>query len=508
MAKSGTPFVLGAFISVLLAVAGNAYASPLLISSPQKRTTAGRFAGAADDFLSPRGYAGVVFDKWFSVFSFMEDRSTGPATDFENNEMAQLGFAARFGGLYTAVYYGGNAWKNLGTTSDGNIYNYTEQQVNFFSTDRTMRVYDSEPLLDTARFYRIYNEAALLIGFADMGFRLAYASNYQSFKLDEDFGVSAGIANLEFYKSYQTDFGRINPEITWGMARDFFPGLGVKPELKVDLNFFRNYYKTEKYAADGSTRGAEIVRSENYLDLGIGAALGGVTLHQADSFKLSADLEYSLRLLMYDNEYSYLNAAGSYEIGKFKGQRRNNGNLEDDSQNAHTVVPSLSASWSRDRLSLASRLGLDMVITGRNDSTLKVKTGSFDGTLVKDGPEEKTNVFQFNPVLDLGMRWELISGTLILNAGGVIRFGGLNLTSIQRKSYTQDVEDASAFKQITNRFTGASTSLLLGLTLNPSANIGFHVVCGVNTGTNAVTVFDTSRNGFMSFANVLATVQF
>jgi len=511
MTKRGTPFVLAiiSMLLVLLGAAGNLCASPLLISSPQKRSTAGRFAGAADDFISPRGYSSLNLDRWFGVFSFMEDRATGPRTDFNNTEMAQLGFAARFGGLYAAAYYGGNAWKALGETSSGNIYNFTEQQVNFFSANRSMRVYDSEPLLETARDYRIYNEAALLIGFLDMGFRLAYVTNYQTFKLNEDFGVNAGAGTMDFYKNYRTDFGRINPEIAWGMARDLIPDLGIKPELKVDLNFVQNYLQTERYVSSGVTNGKRVVRSENYLDLGISAALGGFTLYKADTLKLSADLEYTVRLLMYDNEYSYLNASGNYETGRFKGQSRNNGNLEDDRENAHTLIPSLSVSWAGDRLVLASRLGLDMLITGRYDSTLKLKTGSYDGTLLKDGPEDKTSAFKFNPVLELGMRWEIVSGKLFLNAGGVLGLGGLSFTKIQRKAYIQDIEDASrASTDINNSFSSASTGLRLGVTLNPTTNLGFHVLCGINTGANAINVFDITRSGLLSFANVLATVQF
>ncbi|MCL2880237.1 MAG: hypothetical protein FWF29_08345, partial [Treponema sp.] len=102
--KAGLFPVTAALLILLPSLNAKLYPDPLLISSPQNTSTAGRFNSDTDNFLSPRNYSGVNFDKWLGLISFSSGQK-----EYNYNEMAQLGFAAKFGGVYTAAYYGGNA---------------------------------------------------------------------------------------------------------------------------------------------------------------------------------------------------------------------------------------------------------------------------------------------------------------------------------------------------------------------------------------------------------------
>jgi len=495
-------------LTVLLPAGGGAYANPLFIVSPQKDATAARFTSSADDFISVRNYAGLDFNKWFGVVSF---RGNMPEANYPSNkkyttDMAQFGFATRFGSVYTGLYYGGNALTNLGKgLSNSNIFNYSEQEVD----GKTMRVYNVFPKLETSRDYLIRNEAAVLIGVADMGFRLSYLTSHQSIRIDEDFAVNTN-GTTTLYKSFRTDFGYINPELAWGMTRELIPGIGLKPELKVDVNLFRNYEKNEQYDSSGSSNGPEIVLSGNTLTLGINAVLGGFSLKKINDFNLSADFEYGYKLKFgVDNEFSYRDANNKYQAKKFKGLIRNSKQYGDDVDNIHTFIPSISASWHGGGLSLSSRLGVELTASFLQQTTLGLKKGG-EGDLVKDGQAVTINTFTVTPALDLGMIWSIVPDRLNLNMGGKLAFGAPSFTVRNEKWYDQGEEDASkAQKIIQDNFTngGATTKLFLGVTVSPIKNIALQAVCGVDTG-NSISLFNINTTGFLYFANILATVQF
>jgi len=497
--KSG---VLIFSLTLITLIAGfDLYANPVFITSPVKESTANRFSGNADNFLSVGSYNDVEFDKIFSVISF-----NSKYAKFSRVEMAQLGFAVKTDNLYTGFYYGGNAWKTFGdTTADGNIYNYSERNIN----NRSMRVYSVFPEIRTDRFNLIYNEAAVLFGFADMGLRFSYATNYQSLNLTEDFGVGFG-NNPDLYKSFYKEYGNINPTVTWGMAKDLLPGKGIKPSFAADFDFFRNSSRREAYLAGGTTNGQEVTFSGNYLLLGLTAGLGGYTLKEQDAFKLGSDFEYTVRMQMWNSEYSYRDENNNFHINKLKGGRVHNAvanSFGEDHQINHIITPSVNASFSADNLKLSARLGVPLTFWKREETFLGLKTGQFNGELVKNGRNDITRNYIVNPVFESGMKWEAIPGLFALNAGAVIDFGRVTLTRTDKKMFSQDVE-ISAEKVTRYSFEKASTELFLGICLTPTAKMELQAVCGVDTG-NVINVFNTDpTRGFIAFTNILATVRY
>ena len=117
--------VMAAF--VLLLCAPTVHADPQFsISSPLNSATLGLFASDADHFMSVRDYADLDFSKWLGIASYKRQRTTGNiAVDqklYESGNLAQLGFAARFGDLYVGASYIGNAWQDIGKlANDGNL---------------------------------------------------------------------------------------------------------------------------------------------------------------------------------------------------------------------------------------------------------------------------------------------------------------------------------------------------------------------------------------------------
>jgi len=477
---------------ILLVIATGVHAGPNFITSPQKEATAGQFWSDADLFMSPGRYSALEFNKIFSVVSFY-----GNHADFGNNSMAQLGAATKFGNLYTAFYYGGNAL-NIAP------HIYTETQNPFFGS-KTIRSYQIEPGDDFDGF-NPRNEIAVLFGFADMGFRVSFVSTYQVRNLNEDIVVRMS----EYYKSFQNEYGSLNPEIAWGMTKDLTP-IGIKPHVYLDVDFFRDYKKYEEYSgsspADG-TYGEFVERSNNMINLGLTAAMGAINLVKNDSFTLGLDLWYSLRMSLFDNEYSYLEDS-KFKIGNIKGVYDFFDDvLEERSEIRHSVTPYLFAFLPGERISFSAELGLGLGFGSFISTEVGILAGSSGASLEKNGLDISTSWIGFNPTLKLGMQWAIVPQKFFLNAGSHISFGSFTLGTIETSSYVNGAKDSDVpdTKEIVSLFNGASTSLNIGVTFNPSINLSLQAMCGVDAGTNDISIFDTG--GLAAFSKILVSLKF
>ncbi|MCL2880238.1 MAG: hypothetical protein FWF29_08350 [Treponema sp.] len=487
--------ILPMVICLALISLGNLYASPNFMVSPQWEASAGQFWGDADQFMDPRGYVTVEFDKWFGAVSFY-----GNHQDFSQTAMAQLGFATRFGGIYTGVYYNGNAW-NMPQ------YSYSESQegAGFFASTKMMKSFTVLPEINTT--YRLHNEAAVLIGVADMGFRLSYVSTHRIRNLSEDFK-----AGDDYYRSFRDEYGSINPELAWGMAKDLIDGKGLKPHVYIDTNFFRDFQALEQYKAGGGTYGNQINNSQNYFTLGLTASTGNFSLVKKDSFDFGCNLWYVMNLQMYNNEYPYQDAAGTYHAGKNLKGTYDGTSITGRSMNTHTITPYLYSNWSGEKLSLSAEFSLGFGFGNAKDTAMALKAGSeTQGILVKEGADNNTSGFSFSPVLNAGMQWAIISDKLFLNAGAGVGFGYMVFTTVKTVNYDQGAKDNSIpdSTTFTRNFYPASTTLSAGITFNPVKNLGLQAMCGIDSGTNYISIFDTTAaRGFFTFSKLLVTLKF
>ena len=481
-------FMTAVVITLITVAGGNLYSAPYFFTSPQKMATASQFYGDADMFIDPQYFNLVDLNKWFGVVSFQTD-------DFLNHSgataMAQLGFAAQFGNIYSALYYGGDTlaipFQNYTINKDGK------------------RVYSADPALLNTRNSVPHNEAAVLIGVADMGFRLSYVHEYKSNKLKDV--IISGVDTAK----YTDEYGHINPEIAWGMAKELVPGRGIKPAVYLDLDFFRDYKRT-----DTSTVGDVIAHSNNNFGVGLTAKAGGFTILEKNNFEFGVDLWYILGLTFFNNEYHYQDSSSPYAIAKYKG---NYNGISDPSNagfdmaeikgvNYHSVLPFLYTCWENERIALSAELGLNMDFGGYREAELTMLTDG-TGTLQKDGADQKNSMFSFYPTLDLGLKWAIVPEKFFLNAGSSIQFFDVVTERASVDTYANDVKTGDTIKGVSNEFIGASTQLMLGFTFNPTKNLGFQAMSGVDFSTNNVNTFsNSSLSGLAVFSRIMATLKF
>ena len=461
-------FMALAVVALLTIAGGNLFAAPYFFISPQKQATANQYYGDADNFISPRYFNDMEFSKWFGVVSFQTE-------EFEKHsgatEMIQVGLAAKFGNIYTALYYGGNT---MARPTDTYAVN-REGRRSYPDFPALYNLDGTTPKLP-------HNEGAVLIGVNDMGFRLSYVHEHRKHNFK-----NIDIGNV-LYSTYLNEYGHINPEIAWGMTRDLIPGRGLTPHIYVDMDFFRDYYKYNTQATVGEVIG----RSNNEFNLGLTVASGGVTLFEKNNFNIGLDLWYTMGLGFINNEYQH-----EGQVRKYKGYY--SGSINDMAEitgiNNHNITPYLYAYWDNEKIALSAELGLDFGFGGYKESDMQMNSA---GTLEKDGPETKYSLFSFIPTLDLGLQWTVVPEKFFINVGSSIGFFDLELNKV-----TID-ED----KIVHNVFEGAYTRLMLGFNINPTINLGFQAMAGVDIDTNNISTFRTTGEGLAVFSKIMATLKF
>jgi hypothetical protein len=455
-------------------------------TSPQSSTTEGRYRSNADDFIRPDSYLGVKFEKWFGLVSFLSDDT--------NAAIATVGYATKVGSLYIGALYNGNLW--TGTP----VNNYTETELtpapNGGTTGKVYNVYNQAPNAAGTSV----NNVAVLIGVADMGFRLTYRTNFQLFDQND---IVVGTTPGQLYKNYHAEYGYLAPQIAWAMAKDLTPN-GVRPYVAVDLIFNRDYQKAE---TAGGNSGVNVNRSLNYFNPILSAGLGGYTLYNENGFKFSTDLDYALSMYLYDNEYSYLDGT-TYKTLNIKGTNSpGTFPLNERFYMSNLITPSISGSWSKDRLGLKFKFNMVVSLISEDQKGM-----ALDGNkLVYHNSSDTSFAFTFRPDLRLALQYKMVPDKLTLNAGARIQTTSLSLNTIERENYnmgsktsTQKIHQDSVNginENFANRFS-------LGATFNLTENFWVEATTGVtNTyGNGAVDVF--APGGLFSFGSILVALRF
>jgi len=478
-----------AFLLSVVAVAGM-WAQNLpgsIWTSPQSTTTEGRYRSNADDFIRPDSWAGVKINKWFGMVSFLWDENFSP--------IATAGFATKAKDVYIGAFYSGNFWANAPAN------NYTEEEPalvpNGGNDGKVYNVYSSINVVPAS-----VNNVAVLIGAANMGFRLTWRTNYQSFK------ESDIVTNNQLYKNYQAERGYIAPQIAWAMAKDLTKD-GIRPYVTLDLVFDRDYQKTETSGPDGSGfTGENIGRSSNHFDPSLSAGLGGYTLYNKDGFKLSSDLDYVLTFNIYDNEYSYVDVDnGVYKTGKIKGTFSPASNpFNEQSFVSNALTPSLSGSWSKEKVALKFKLNLPVTFSSKEENLMALNVNN---NLVYQGNSNLTSTFTFRPDLRLAMQYKIIPDKLTLNTGARLQTTALTLETLEQNYYDSGTKK-SMRKVHQNSYLGSFVSRFhIGASFNFSENVWAEAATGVsNAYGNSGTIDVFAPGGLFSFGSILVGLRF
>jgi len=447
------------------------------ITSPQFTATATRIRSNADDFIRADSWNTLNFEKWFGVGSFASTTGAG------------LGFATRIGAVYLGTLYAGTFWSGMGNRS------YTEENYTFYGNNKTFSTYTSFPTIpDTGA---TNNALAVLIGVADMGFRLSLHSTYRSFK-EKDVTDGGGT----FYKDYKTAGGAVRPQLLWSMAKDLTDN-GLRPYAAFELGFYSNYTKSEAYTSASGTGGMNVTNSLNYVNPIITIGSGGYAIYTKEGFRLTVDLVYALNIRAYNNEYSYMDSG--WKVSTIKG-RNTSGVLDEYSDVQNTLTPSIAGSFNMDKLALRIRLTLPLGLQSEESTAMRART---NGSLEKHGDDSKTTTFTWTPALQLAAQWRAFS-KLALNIGASVSPGTLSAATEDGSSYAAgtSVSNSSYTTKTYNRVP-TSNQLLFGVTFNITNNLTFEASSGVSsTGSNDVNVFDTGTNGLLHFANILVSFSF
>jgi hypothetical protein len=476
-------------------------------TSPQSTATEGRYRSNADDFIRPDAYSGVKFNKWFGLVAF-NSKVDAEGTDI--GALATAGFATKVSNLYIGAFYSGDFW----TWAPAN--NYTERQFTEAEApaggvgNKTYNVYNTINVVT-----RPVNNASILVGVADMGFRLTYRTNYQFFD-KSDMVIGNDSSGYQLYKSYWAEDGYIAPQIAWAMAKDLTKN-GIRPYVTFDLIFNRNSQKMETVGADiDDNSGEKILNSENRIDPSFAAGMGGYTFYNKDGFKGSADVDYVLTLNVYDNAYSYVEN-GKYKTGNIKGTFRVSGlPLQERSYVFNSLTPSLSGSWSREKLALKFKLNLPLTLTNEESSIMGLNDSN---KLINAGMSDTIATFTFRPDLRLALQYKIIPDRLTLNAGARIQTTAITIRENNRTDYSSASanlgEKLSSSKVHEASFADNSgggsrfvSRFHIGPTFNFTENAWVEASTGVSNayGDGAIDIF--APGGLFSFGSILVALKF
>jgi hypothetical protein len=412
--------------------------------------------------------------------------------------IATAGFATKAKDIYIGAFYNGNLWANMP------VNNYTEEEPatvpNGGTGGKTYNVYGN---INVGGTNNPVNNVAVLIGVANMGFRLTYRTNYQFFNKNDI------VTGNQLYKNYHAERGYIAPQIAWAMAKDLTKN-GIRPYAAVDLVFDRDYVKTETSGPDSaSNTGENIGRSLNHFDPSLSLGLGGYTLYNKDGFKLSGDLDYVLTFNIYNNEYSYVDG-GAYKTGKIQGTYSPGSSpYLEQFFISNALTPSLSGSWSKDKVALKFKLNLPVTLSNKDQNTM-----ALDGDkLVYNGASNATTTFVFRPDLRLSMQYKIIPDKLTLNTGARIQATALTLETTDQTYYNMG-DKASSRKIHNNNFIniGSGTQFVsrfhIGAAFNFSENVWAEAATGVSNayGEGAIETF--APGGLFSFGSILVGLKF
>ena len=562
MKKALIVFLILAVAGGLFAQAGTLGGAPQgEVNSPSHYATFGRLGAPGwDDIISVTTYSGVPIKNFYGAFGFSRQASSGTAINSTTGTNGYFGYAQKIGKAYLGVYYGGNLFTGYYKP------HYTEMSaeggVPFASLDPA----NTSVWTDTAgsfKKFKVFNEdieldshsndnrVAVLIGIANMGFKVSYASTHTSYKEDDvainTFGAAADwdldpntpntseIKSTMFLKSLETAHGWIAPEFHWGFVKALTDN-GLKPNVKVVLGWARNYAKGEEYtgSATVASRGEQIFWSQNFFQPSFNLDTENYNFWKsASGFSVGERFDYTLTLRSYNNDYSYLdrtiNTAAKYETDSIKGfvgmDANGNTTYNEYSYNSHLLRLRTNAAFDEGPLSLRARLYTPITLT--NQSITEFSEGTYvapgttstsfqkSGKLAKDA-ETSMFTFEFAPYVELAARYKAFNNKLTISMGGKFSMGGIKWTTTETDYYATPagaIDPDSRSKvantsetEYKNEWGNWASELRAGFMFYLTDKFAVDLATGIYNGK--VSVFEGGSGGLFNFGQVMAHLYF
>jgi len=163
--------------------------------------------------------------------------------------------------------------------------------------------------------------------------------------------------------------------------------------------------------------------------------MGGYTFYNQNGFKGVFDLDYETRFRMYDNEYSWLDT-GKYKTEKIKGIYTGT-NVSEINYLYNWIRPSLSGSWSQDKVALKFRMNLANTFTSTDTTASRIGTAADTGKEGKLITTAHTDVstYTFTPTFDLAMQYKVVPDKLTLNTGARVSPATITATTTKGEVY-------------------------------------------------------------------------
>jgi len=501
-------------VLLILAVAGGSAfaqtAGPLVVptpfgfsAAPSDDVSNGMFAGPWNFIMNPALHrAAMTFDNWIARADF------GIGADVSR---FALMYGTNIGDLYLGAYFGGSGFGRFRNRA------FAENEVQIGGNWQTLRTHTFTPLPTTAGAMSD-NRVAILLGIPGMGFRLSYASNMGSVNLS-DVEVTGSAGAGDHFSEFSTAYGMRQIELAWAMTGWLLDNNSIRPQATVRLNFARNFAEVTRWtsAADSTPLPSEILFSANYVEPQIVLFSDAFNFLRSDSgWTLSGDLQYELRFRIFNNDFT--SGTGAARVtGDISGTRSVDGDFVERSWMQHQIRPRVRLNWAGDNVNITTRLVLMNILTSESRDTRvltegRLGTGGPAGATGAPSGAEDQHIFtyQFQPTLQVAMRWFAIPDRLTLQGGGSFNFGEISRTRTDRTTFQADgtafPNNTTPFNVLT-AFGDSSTGISFGLTFHFNQHFAIDAATGVTAGNN-VNIFGTTAGSITQFGRIAAGITF
>jgi hypothetical protein len=480
------------------------------VAAPSNNAAGNRVGDWYVDLFEPTAYK-IPVEQWGAFASFAPGFASTPAA-------AAFGFGTKLGNdMFLAAYYGGNGFSGflpVSTTTESGGPADGKAEREKFTTYDFGQIAGFESIKD--------NRVAVLFGVADMGFRLGYATTYDSFNAkDVDLGPTP-IPQLGFlgttaprkFDEISAANGMQDIELTWGMTKAL-TSVGFQPEVNATIRIVSNNAMFDVYGEAAANPKPFTAHSANYLEPSFYLATGNFTLARQGGFAFRADLMLQYTMRTYSNEASYIGENFEVKTVSITGTNIWTTNAlgagdpvssaevtNDQSYSDIFVRPRVQFNWTGENVGLNARF-----VFGNNFISESYTELNASGDALKDLKKAETatvstSTYKFSPEVQLGARYDM-NERLTLRFGGRISLGNITSTTTETKDLSEGDYKDSTKTEKSATFADFRPGFTTGFAFKLTENLIVDTISAVNGG-NGVALL----GNFLTFSRIMVVLKF